>query len=214
MLIVTRTVSAIKRSAAVEDVAATLVLPVAGRVQTIEQCHQRRSTVDHRRVDNLSLAGTTCFQKCGKYAYGEVGTAAAEVGGQIQRNRWRTVLLANRADDAGERGVVAVMTDGIRQRSALSPAGHTAIDESLVPRHAGVRSQSESFHDAGPKSLEQGIRRFTEFEHEIDARFTLEIDADRRPTAVHQIESGGYADPEIRGRLAIDTNEPGTHIRQ
>ena len=89
---------------------------------------------------------------------------------------------------AGERDVVDVVAGGLRHRTVLAPAGHAAVDELRVAGEARVGAEAEPLGDAGPEALDQRVGLLDEREHRLDAVGLLQVDADRAPAAVQDLE--------------------------
>jgi hypothetical protein len=74
-----------------------------------------------------------------------------------------------------------------RERPFLPPAGHAAIDKTRLARQTGFRPQSEAFHDAGTKALDQHVGAGNDVERRLPAGKLLEIEADAAPATVENV---------------------------
>src|SRR6185436_629058 len=101
--------------AAVEDIAAPLLGPAAGAEKAGEHGGEKRSALDHRRVDHLALARAAGLEQAAGDAEAEQHAAAAEVADQVQRRQRRLALAADGVEDAGERDVVDVVAGAARE---------------------------------------------------------------------------------------------------
>ena len=134
-------VGVVEVRAAVAHVRSALVLE-APASHGEEHGHQGRGTVHHRGVDDLALAGAGRLQQAADQPVGEQHAAAAEVADEVERRHRLAAGLANRSQCACQADVVDVVAGGVGDRSFLAPAGHAAVDELLVARHAVVGTEA------------------------------------------------------------------------
>ena len=173
---------------------------------------QRAGAVDHRGVDDLSLAGALRFDQCAEHADREVHAAAAEVADEVERRHGRLAHAPDRRQRAGERDVVDVVAGHLRVGPLLTPAGHAAEDEPLVARQADIGAEPEAFHDAGPEALEERVGALDQLKRDLDAVGMLEVECDRASAAGEQI--AGRLRRHLVGRVggAIDADDVGAHV--
>src|SRR5262249_49072102 len=148
-------------------------------VDSVDRCHQRRDTIDHGGVDDLSLARLLRFEKSADYSEREVERAAAEVTAEIERWNRCVSRTADTIEPAGERDIVDVVPSGMGERTFLPPSGHAAIDEPRVALQAIVRAESEPLGDAGAVTFDQRVGFFDQAEQSFSGFWTLQIEGDR-----------------------------------
>jgi len=153
-------------------------------------------------------------QQRAAHAEGEQHPAAAEVPHQVERRHGSLARAPERAEHAGERDVVDVVAGSGAERSALTPAGHAAVDESRVARQHGLGPQAEALHDAGAKALDERIRARDELERGLRARGRLEIERHRAPAAHHDVVPALALEAQIGGRRTIDEQHVRAHVRK
>jgi hypothetical protein len=110
--------------------------------------------------------------------------------------------------------VVEIVSGGLRQRSALSPACHAAVDQFRIARQAGIRPEAEAFHDSGPHALDQCVGTVDQAQHGIDRPRIFQVQRQRTLAA---IEDGVLAHVErIAGFAAgpLDHDDVGPHVGQ
>ncbi len=172
-----------------------------------EHAHQDRGPIHHRRIDHLTLARLLCLQHGANKSVGEHHAAAAEVTYQIEgRNRLAT-LLTNTVQGAYQRNVIDVMTRGLCHRALLAPASHAAVNKLLVPSHAVVRTETQSFSHTRPEALKDRISRLTQFQDRFFAGIALEVDRNGLATSGQDVNG-----PPRRTASAVDANHFSPHV--
>ena len=139
--------------------------------------------------------------------------AAAEVADDVDRRRGLRARAAEVRERAAERDVVDVVAGGLRVRAVLAPAGHAAVDELRVAGEADVGPDAEPLGHAGPEALDERVGLLDEREHGLDAVGRLEVDADRAPAPVQDLEVR-LRRVAADGAGAVDPDDLGAHVRQ
>jgi hypothetical protein len=67
-----------------------------------------------------------------------------------------------------------------------------------VGASSNVRAQAELLHDARAKAFEEAVGALDQAQHELDAVGLLQVDADRAPAAIQQIERRAAAAARTR----------------
>ena len=173
--------------AAVEHVGAALVGPHPGSAHLPHHLDQHAGAVDHRRIDDLSLAGSLPLPQRRQDADQQEHRAATEVTDQVQRRDRPLVHPADGVQDAVEGDVVDVVAGLLAARAGLAPPGHPAVDQSLVDLCAVIGTQAEPLGDAGPEALDQHVGLGDELEHRVAAFGGLEVGGDDAPVAAHGV---------------------------
>ena len=209
---VARLVDVVEVSAAVENVLAAGAVADSGRPQSIGRGHERRGAVHHRGIDGLSLTGFPRLVQSRDDPEREVQRAATEVSNEIVRRSGRRAAPADCVQGARQRDVVQVVSGRPGERSVLSPSGHPAVDHPRIPGRTILRTEAETFGDAGPEPLDERVGAVDEAKHGLDAGGVLEIDRDARPAAVEEVEVRGHVDAEPGVGQAIDTHDVGAEL--
>src|SRR2546422_99540 len=115
--------------AGVEDIARSLLRPVIGGKETREHRGKQRCALDHRGVDHLTAPRALRFEQRAGDAEAEQHAAAAEVAHQVERRHRRLAFASESVQHAGEGDVVDVVAGARRERPALAPAGHAAVNQ-------------------------------------------------------------------------------------
>ena len=148
---------------------------------------QVRGAVDDRRVDHLSLAAEPGLEQRGENADDEVRRPATEVADQVGREVRPRLVLAHPEQGAGDRDVVHVVPGRLRERSALAPPGHPAVDQARVAGRTLVGTDTEPLGGARPHPLDQDVRLGDQVEHGRDRGRVLEVHGHARAAAVEQV---------------------------
>ena len=192
----------------VEQVRSPLARPEA-RVEEAEgHRHQERRAVGHRRVDDLATSGGACLEHGADDAEGEHHAPAAEVADQVERRHREAPGPADGRERPRQGDVVDVVTRLLRQRARLAPPRHPAVDETLVPRAAGVRAQPEPLHDSGAEALDQRIRLLDEPEHDLRRLALLEVERNRGTAARER----GLRQRRCARRRTVDPDHIGPEV--
>jgi hypothetical protein len=160
------------------DAVAALVghQPALARVQH-EVEHVRR-TIDDGRVHHGATPRGACLHDAGQQPRHQVHGAAADVA---QRGKGRDRPgIGRRAPPqrARDGGIVVVVAGGPGQRPVLAPARHAAIDQARVEGVAGLGSQAQALHGAGPHAFDQRIGIARQGQHQVTPFGRLEIGKD------------------------------------
>ena len=198
--------------AGIEVIGSALVGRKPGCDSTNGRGHQRRGAVDHCRVDNLALPGTTRFENAADQSKSEIERAAREVAKQVQRRGRRLAATAECMESSGEGDVVDVVSGRLRQRPILAPASDAAIDEARIAREAIVGAEAEPLGDAGAEPFDQPVGAFHEAQGQRLSVRGFEIDRDRPATAQQQIVAQRPREPEIAAARPVDAQHRGTHV--
>ncbi|MNS96808.1 hypothetical protein D3C72_1311230 [compost metagenome] len=172
---------------AVVEVAPTLAVDIALGLGPQQQLQHVRRAIDDGGIDHRADARAPRAQDAGQQAHGEVQGPAAHVPGHGESGRGRRVGRPVVIERAGQRGVVVVMAGHLRHRPGLAPAGHPAIDQPGIARHAHLRPEPQPLHDAGPHAFDQRVGVRNQVEHEITPRRRLQIGHDRALAPVDQL---------------------------
>ena len=126
-------VDVVEVRAAVEQVRAALsdqqsIVPRRRRTSTIMQ----RRSVDHRRVDHLPLAAIAALDQRGEDADTSSSPPPPKSPTRLSGGTGGPPAVADVREHAGERDVVDVVADVVRERTVLAPARHAAVDEARV----------------------------------------------------------------------------------
>jgi hypothetical protein len=208
-LAIGRFVAGVERGAAVQQVGAARAAPLPGRLQTVEDGHQRGRAVDHRRIHHLAAPGCLTFEKRSHHAEGQVQRPAAIVAHQVQRRKRRATGRANGMQRTGQRDVVQVVPGGRCQRPLLAEAGHAPVDQARVARLAFGRAETHALGRAGAKTLQQHIGRVRQAQHGLAPGRLARIDGHRAPAAQVDFEAARQREPQAAGRQAVDEH----HVR-
>ncbi|MNQ65337.1 hypothetical protein D3C85_797900 [compost metagenome] len=127
-------------------------------MQPVHQRAQHRDHVEDRRVDHATLPGAARTQQRADHAEGQAERAAGVAHGR-RHHRGRTGLRRQR-QQARQCHVVEVVAGGARQRAALAPTGHAAVDQARVARPALRRPQAQALHHAGAISFDHHVGCF------------------------------------------------------
>ena len=76
----------------------------------MEHHHQARGAIDHRGIDDLSLARALRLEQSADHAVRQQHPAAAEVADEIERRHRAFAPATDGLERAGERDVVDVVT--------------------------------------------------------------------------------------------------------
>jgi hypothetical protein len=165
-------------------------------VRPEQRCHQQRSTVDHRRVDDLTLTGDGPLHQRRADSEGQEHASATEIADEIQRRSWGLARSTDVRLGAGEGDVVDVVTGPGGERSLATPAGHPPVDQPLIRREQLGRTDPESLGDAGAKSLDEHVGVTRERPDQRRSLRVFQIDPGRLSTATHHVprhETGLHA---------------------
>jgi len=80
------------------------------------------------------------------------------------------------------------MTCGPGERPFLAPTGHASEDEPWIAGETHIRTRSQTLHHPGPKSLDDDICDFDQFQQQLDTVWVLQIEADAAPTSREKVE--------------------------
>ena len=150
------------------QVDAPAVLPEPGRDHAVHQGGEHGRAVHDGRVDHLTAPGHPGLEQGGQHAGHQEHAAGREVAEQVDRHlRW-PAGPADGVQRAGDGDVGDVVAGGVGERTVLAPAGHAAVDQPRVDRHAGHRARCRGArrHRAGslrsrcrPSRPDAGSRR-------------------------------------------------------
>ncbi len=168
-------VAAVEVGAAVEQIAAALIAPGTGCLETVEQRHQAGRAIGHGRIDDLSRAGGASLQQGSQHAHRQQHPPSPVVPHQIQRRLWRLAGSAHGVQGSGQGNVVDVMPCRLCQGSVLAPAGHAPIHQSRVSLLAYLRPQPQTFHYPRAETFQQAIGLSDHSQHQRHRLRLLEI---------------------------------------
>ena len=195
-------VGVVEGGAAVEEVGAALVAPpAAGGLEAVEHGHQRGRAVDHGAVHHLPLAGLAGVQHRRDQAEGEVQSAAAEVGRQVQ-GRHGLVLQPDGVERACERQVVDVVPRRLGVGAGLPPAGHAAEDELGIAGQHRLGAEPQPLHHAGAEAFDQGVRAFQQAQAGLDGLRRLQVERHGTATAAGHVSGCGRIAAAALGEAA------------
>jgi hypothetical protein len=157
--------------------------------------HQGGRTVDHGRIDHLTLARTRRLQQRRHHAEGEQHPPAPEIAHQVQRRHRRRIGPAHGPQRTTDGDVVDVMAGPRGQRTVLAPPGHAAVDEGPVPDKTGIGPDAQPLRHAGTESLDESVGPFDQAQHELDRFGVLEVDPHRGTAPGQEVPMA-----RIRGR--------------
>ncbi len=215
VLAVGTAVGVVEVGAAIEQVAAAFLRPVAHGLEGVHHGHQQGRAVGHGGIDHLAFAGGACFEGCGEDADHQQHGATATVGNQVERHHRLAAGLADGVQRAGQGQVVDVMPSRVGQRAGLAPAGHAAVDETRVGGEAIVRAEAEAFHHAGAEAFDQHVGAGCQLFGGGEAFGLLQVEADDPPAAVEDVD---LRVEEFRCRfgarrqLALDAHDLGAQV--
>ena len=179
-----------------------------------EHRHQRRRTVDHRRVDDLPRTAALRLEQRGHDAVGQEHPAASEVADQVQ---WWHRGLSGTTDvgqRAGQRDVVDVVAGCQRVRAFLAPAGHPPEHQPRVAQQALVRPDAEALHHARTEALDQRVGALDEVEERRGAVGVLQIDGDVAPAAQRDVAVRRFGGWPAHRLGPFDPDHVGAHVGQ
>lgn len=90
------------------------------------------------------------------------------------------------------------MAGAHRQRPSLAPARHAAIDQPEISPCAIYRPQAQALHDTRAEALDEAVRRLDQTQHRLDSRRLLEVEDDRVPAAIENVEPAAAARASTR----------------
>src|SRR5690606_24786206 len=125
--------------------------------------------------------------------------------------RRRCLRRAHRVKCASHGDVVDVVSGLRGERTGLTPTGHTRINQTLIALLALLRTQSDPLHDAGTQSLQQNVRPLDDLERQGARIVALEIQSDREPATIEDVESFG-AGLDRRAARTIDPDDVRTEV--
>ncbi len=198
--------------AGIEVVGPALVGRKPGCDRANRRGHQRRGAVDHCRVDNLALPGTTRFENAADQSKSEIERAAREIAEQVQWRGRRLAAATECMESSSEGDVVDVVSGGLRQWPVLAPAGDAAIDEARIAREAIVRAEAQPLGDAGAEPFDQPVGLFDKAQCQRLSIRGFEIDRDRPATAQQQVIAQRPRETEIAAARPVDAQHRGTHV--
>ena len=201
-------------SAAVVDVRATVVAPHPGSLKAPVHRGKQRRAFCHGGVDHLAATGFLGFVQGAHDAEGQQHAAAAEVADRVHGRQRRFARLAYRMQHSGQRNVIDVVARRLRQGAVLAPAGHAAIDQSGVASKAGVRSQSQTFHNAGTEAFEQDIGPGHKVEHSLRGTRLLEVDRRGAPPPRQDVEARFDHFHHFAAAVPVDAEHLRPHVGQ
>ena len=123
----------------------------------------------------MSCAGFLRLDIGRQRAHRHVQRTATEITDQIERRNRTACLAANGVQRAGQCNVVDVVTWRAGNRAVLPPASHAAIDDLLVAGEDGIGPQTEAFHDAWPKALDQHVGLPAQLQCRVHAARRLQV---------------------------------------
>ena len=103
------------------------------------------------------------------------------------------------------------MTGGVGERSFLSPARHTGVDEARIALRDHVGSESHAFHDAGAETLDEDVGAAQEIEHFRDVGRVLQVGLDDAAAALDLV---GCVRVLRNLPCALHDDDVGAHVRQ
>lgn len=204
-------IGAIEGRAAVEQIGLARLAPLAAGDPGMDQRHQGRGAVDHRRIDHLPLAGGLPFEQRGHDAEQQEHGAAGIVGADVQRRCRHVIGAAGGVQKAGEAEVVDIMPRHLGHRPILPPAGHAGEDQPRVAALADVRAQPHPLHHAGAEPFDQHVGTGDQRQCRLDSFGRLQVQRGGSLAAVvdvGRIGGAGFAGdqdhlrPEIGEELA------------
>ena len=167
---------------------------------------------DHRRVDDLALAGALRLEQPAGDAEREQHPAAAEVADEVERRDRCAARAPDRVEHAGERDVVDVVAGARRERAVLAPAGHAAVDELRIRGEQDVGTEAEALHHARPEAFDERVRLLREQQRGGDAVFRLEIQRHGAAPAQHDIGGALSSESETGIARPVDEQHVGAHV--
>ena len=123
------------------------------------------SAIGHGHVNDLALPGGFRLVQAAHQPKSKIHCTAAKITHQIERRHRTLVNVSYGVQCSGQRDVVDIVPGGVRQRTRLAPACHTAVDDRRIASKTGIRAQAQSFHHAWSKTFDQGIGFLDQPEH-------------------------------------------------
>jgi hypothetical protein len=198
----------------IEEVRPPLLTPGPDRGHAVEHAHQRRRTIDHGSIDDLTFARRRALDECRGDAKREKHAASAKVAHQIQRWRRLFTLATNRLERASQRDVIDVVTRGVGHRPFLAPTRHASVDEPRIPFETNFGTEAEALHDTRPKSFDDHIGLLDESQHDLDAFGFLQIDSDTSTTTGEYVSWRFTGVATTNAIRPIDPDDLGAHVRK
>ena len=158
--------------------AARVLIKHADVLERPEHAHQHRRTIDHRRINDLTLARTLGFEQRAHHAVGEQHSPATKVAHHVERWCRRFTGATEMRECAGERDVVDVVPGRVRVWALLAPAGHASEHQPWVAREALTRANTETLHDARSKAFDDGISALDELQERGGTIGVFEVKCD------------------------------------
>ncbi|MNX42295.1 hypothetical protein D3C86_727130 [compost metagenome] len=132
-------------------------LPVGTR--PVRDRAQHGHDVDDGRIHHATLPAGTCLdQRAGDAE--DHAQGAARVADDSRRQDRAFAPVRRQRQQARQCHVVEVVAGGARQRAALAPTGHAAVDQARVARPALRRPQAQALHHAGAISFDHHVGCF------------------------------------------------------
>ena len=177
----------IEVGAGIEQVRSPTAIPHSHRLHPVHHRCQQSRAIDHRGVHHLSHAGRACVDDSGQDTNGQQHAATAKVAQQIDRRHWRRIFATDHRQRSRQCDVVDVVPGALSPRAVLTPAGHSAVNQSRISLEANFGADAQPFTNTGAKALDQPISRLDQAKQRVDAIGVLEIDAHRAAASVQHI---------------------------
>ena len=148
----------------------------------------RERPVEHRRVDDLALAGALSLTQRDHDPERRRQRPAADIRDLARCLHRRAIGVARQAQEAVEAEVVHVVPGAIAVGAILAVAGDGAVDEPRIALAQALVADAQAVEHARPKRLEQHVGVLREAQQHLSALLGLQIDPDRALTAVQREE--------------------------
>ena len=128
-------------AAGVEEVRASVRLPLPLGAQPVHQPHQGRGRLQHVRVDDLAATRGPGLEQGADDAEGQRRRTAAEVADEVERRDRALTGSTDAVQCTGHADVVDVVTRDVGQRSGLTPTGQAPVDQPRVDLEAAIGTE-------------------------------------------------------------------------
>ena len=153
--------------------------------------HQRQLAIQHRHVDERTLAGAAALLKRGEDAdRGE--EACSDIADRSAGPAGLTVNIAGNAHHARERLRHYIVGGLVAIRTILAEAGERRIDQAGIDRGEVPGSQSQAIHHAGAIVFHQHVALLRELEKDGPAALVLEVERQAALVAVDAEEIDAF----------------------
>ncbi len=144
---------------AIQQVSLTLVcIPGTDLLKSLHHPHELGRAIDHGRVHHLPLTGLRCFQQRGKDTGYQQHAAATKIANEVERHHRPLASTPYRMQRTRNCNVVKIMPSRLRQRSGLSPAGHSGEHQFWISAQALLWTKTELLTDPWPIGVDEHVR--------------------------------------------------------